>query len=403
MNPTPPALRLFRRAALPLESALLLLVGLALLIAGAALLPVSAGRCPFNESGLHGLLLVLLALQTVALGKTPLGDAPRTRGWLAAGLAVAAVGIATCFSPGLFKHLPRWLLALWLGLGGLLLLLRMALSPDKLRAWLRGGCLLRRLAAACAAVYAGAMLLGLLIAMPNLLPLPLTAAALLAEGAALIWLAALLRAVYGAWPEAETPPAGPGELPADRALILLTALFMLILGGLLLPVSAGAIPFSASAQLGLLMVIFAVQMLASGSTPIGSFPRSWLMVGLGLGAAAAGMVSCMVPDTLVPGLTALVGTLNILGGAASLARLVGTLRRSPLRPGGPLGSLLLRLGATQAVMGLLTLLFGASMLVPRLAPGWLLGIILAANGGLLLYLLRLLAALDAAPAAVPRD
>ncbi len=42
-------------------------------------------------------------------------------------------------------------------------------------------------------------------------------------------------------------------------------IFMLLLGGLWIPVNLGLLPFSGSAQLGLLMVIFAVQMLASGN------------------------------------------------------------------------------------------------------------------------------------------
>lgn len=59
----------------------------------------------------------------------------------------------------------------------------------------------------------------------------------------------------------------------SRILLLLTGIFMVLLGVLLIPVNLGKLPFSGSAQLGLLMVIFAIQMLASGNTPIGPFPH----------------------------------------------------------------------------------------------------------------------------------
>ena len=45
-------------------------------------------------------------------------------------------------------------------------------------------------------------------------------------------------------------------------------------------------------------------------------------------------------------------------------------------------------------MNLLTILFGASMLVSNLIPGLVIGVILAANGCVLLYLLHILIVLD---------
>ena len=44
-------------------------------------------------------------------------------------------------------------------------------------------------------------------------------------------------------------------------------------------------------------------------------------------------------------------------------------------------------------MNLLSVMFGVSMFVPGLLPGLAVGLILAANGGVLLYLLRILAAI----------
>jgi hypothetical protein len=49
---------------------------------------------------------------------------------------------------------------------------------------------------------------------------------------------------------------------------------------------------------------------------------------------------------------------------------------------------------TQLVLNLLAILFGASMLIPGLVQGLVIGVILAANGLVLLYLLGILVTLD---------
>ena len=171
---------------------------------------------------------------------------------------------------------------------------------------------------------------------------------------------------------------------------------MVLLGGLLVPVNLGLLPFSGSAQLGLLMIIFSVQMLAAGSTPIGAFRRSWLMAYLGTLFAGLGIVSCIVPDILVAPLTLLVGVLNILSGGLTLAKaLPSLLKTRKMLPSVPVPSLLLRLYSTQIALGGLSVMFGSSMLAPGIIPGLLIGVILAANGGVLLYLMRLLLLLDA--------
>lgn len=169
---------------------------------------------------------------------------------------------------------------------------------------------------------------------------------------------------------------------------------MVLLGLLLIPVNLDLLPFSASAQLGLLMVIFGLQMLASGNTPIGPFRRSWLMIGLGLLCAILGIVSCIIPGILVVLLTVLVGVLNIAGGAVTLVKCVPRGRRSDEEQG-QTPPILKKLFAAQLIMNVLTIMFGTSMLIPNLVPGLIIGVILAANGGVLMYLLRILIALQA--------
>ena len=386
--------RLFERADLPLEPAILLIAGMTMLIAGVLLFPVSFGMLPYYENGLYGLLLFMFALQTVTLGKTPFGDVRRSKPLLAVGVGIAALGIVTCFVPDVFGRIPRAALFLCFGPGGVLLLAQMLFAQDKLRSWMRYGGVFRLLASGCAAVYLLSALIGLLLWNRTLLTTPMTALVVAAYGAAIVFLAGVLRKVYRADPEAERKAAGDAALSDDRAMLLLTGVFMVLLGVLLIPVNLGLIPFSGSAQLGLLMVINAIQMLASGETPIGPFPRTWLMVALGLLFAAAGIVSCVVPGILVPALTVLIGALNIAGGLATLWRTCAPYVKRIGKPREPVLPILVRLNLVQLAMGALSVLFGASMFVSGMIPGHVIGVILAANGLVLLYLMRLLFLLD---------
>jgi hypothetical protein len=386
--------RIFKKADLPLEVVILLVAGMALLISGVLLFPVSAGALPYYENGLYGLLLVMFALQMITLGKTPFGDMRRSKLLLAVGSVIAAVGIATCFVPDIFSQTPRMLLFICFGAGGFLLLLRMLFARDKFRSWAKYGGVFRHLILGCGAVYLLSMLIGLLIWKKSLLTTPATAFVVLIFGTAVVYLAFVLWKIYLTYPEAEKPCEGGVELSTEQSMLLLMGIFMILLGVLLIPVNLGLLPFSGSAQLGLLMVMFAVQMLASGNTPIGPFPRSWLMILLGLLFAALGIVSCIIPEVLVPLLTILVGVLNILGGVITLGKLCfSNLKKSEeLHVPGPV--ILTKLFATQLIMNLLSIMFGTSMLFAHLIPGLAIGVILASNGFVLLYLLHILKVLE---------
>lgn len=384
---------LFKEADLPLEVVILIIGGMAMLITGALLFPVSDGTLPYYENGLYGLLLIIFALQIITLGKTPFGDMRRSKLLLAAGVLVAAVGIVTCFIP-ISTRLPRLLLFLCFGPGGFLLLLRMCFVNDKFRNWARYGGIFRHLILGCTGVHVLSMLIALLLWKQSLLTTPMTALAVLLFGVAIFYLAGVLRKIYRRYPEAEKCPGGDVELSTDQAMLMLMGVFMLLLGGLLVPVSLGLLPFSASAQLGLLMVIFAVQMLASGNTPLGPCPRSWLLIGFGLLFAALGIVSCIIPEILVPALTVLVGVLNIMGGIISLVKMWTSRPKKTSEPREPVPPVLTRLFAAQLTLNLLMILFGTSMLIPGLVHGLVIGVVLAANGCVLLYLLSILVALD---------
>ncbi|MFZ2812550.1 MAG: hypothetical protein WAZ17_05615, partial [Thermovirgaceae bacterium] len=61
---------------------------------------------------------------------------------------------------------------------------------------------------------------------------------------------------------------------------------------------------------------------------------------------------------------------------------------------GPVPPVLVRLNLVQVAMNLVSVTFGASMLIHDLLPGMVIGVVLAANGGLLLYLMHILYELD---------
>jgi hypothetical protein len=386
--------RFLKKAEIPLEVVILLLVGMTLLITGSLLFPIGSGHLDYYENGLYGLMLVMFAMQIVTMGKTPFGDVRRSVPLLATGIAVAVVGISTCFIPELYSWLPRILLFIFLGPGGLLLLLQMLIARDKARQWKKLGGIFNQLIVACSLVYVLSVFIAVLILAKQLLTAELTAVVILVYGAAFFYLAGLLWKIYGQYPEAERKPEGTFEITTDQAFILITGVFMLVLGALLVPVNLSLLPFSGSAQLGLLMVLFAIQMLARGSTPLGAFPRSWLMIVAGMLFAGLGIVSCIIPEILVGLLTVLVGVLNILGGIINLAKIAIPMIVKSGQEREPQPRIVARLTAAQITMNVLTILFGTSMLFSGLIPGLVLGVVLAANGCVLLYMLSILTTLD---------
>ncbi|HQF85301.1 MAG TPA: hypothetical protein PLX58_10045 [Smithellaceae bacterium] len=383
-----------REVYLPLEVALLLIFGLMMLITGILLFPVSTGALPYYENGLYGLLLFIFALQMITLGKTPFGDMSRSIPLIVIGMIIAAVGIVTCFVPDIFSQIPRILLFICFAPGGLILLLRMIFSREKLQAWMRYGGIFYHLIFGCGAVYVLSILIGLLVLIHSLLSTTMTGVVGIIDGVAVIYLALVLRKIYVAYPEAENTNSGTVNLPIDKMMLLVVGIFMLLLGALLIPVNLGQLPFSGSAQLGLLMLIFAIQMLASGSTPIGPFPRNWLLVGFGLLFAALGIISSIIPDILVKPLTILIGVLNILGGFITLVKVISPRLKKAESPGGQVAPILQKLFITQLVMNLLSIMFGTSMLVAHLLPGLVIGVVLFANGCALIYLMYILLTLD---------
>lgn len=385
-----------RESGLSLEVLILLICSVSVLVPGVLLFPVYAGVLPYYEGGLFGLLLFLIAMQTIALGRTPFGDAPRSWPLILAGTAIAAVGIVTCFIPGLLGNMPRLLLIACLGAGGVLLLLQLFLSKSRHRAWRTYGGIFRHLTASCALVYTLSIVIAVLLHRPGILAPPLTAVVALGFGLALLYLAWTIQRIRDTYPDAGASEGGVGSgiltsanAPVDTVVLMVLALFILLLGILLIPVNLGLLPFAGSAQLGLMMVIFAIQMVAFGGTPVGSFPRTRLMIVLGLVFAALGTASCITPELLVKPLTILIGLLNLAGGLVAIVKIVLPALMA-YAPAQPVPRIQKQITMTTLIMNVLSVIFGSSMLIPGMIPGLILGAVLAANGCVLLYLVFLL-------------
>lgn len=382
-----------KEARLTLEAVILAIAGIVVLTTGILLFPVYQGVLPYFENGLYGLLLVIFALQTITLGRTPFGDLPRSTFVLIPGLVVASVGIVSCLVP-VPMMLPRILLFVCFGPGGLALFLQLIFAKDKSKRWAKYGGIFRRLIYACGSVYVLSMAIAVLLFDQRLLTTPMTAIAVIVFGLAICYLALVLSKIDRIYPEAAKTPGGNVKLSTEQVMILFTSIFMVIIGIVLIPVNLGILPFSANAQLGILMIIFSIQMLTFGNTPIGIFPRTWLILGSGLLFAVLGAISCIIPQILVPLLTVVVGVLNILGGVISLAKMFLARGGHANKPRKTVPPILTRLFITQLTLNLLQTLFGTSMLVPGVVPGLVIGVILAANGCVLLYLLHVLRVLD---------
>ncbi len=183
------------------------------------------------------------------------------------------------------------------------------------------------------------------------------------------------------------------SLPLSIALVIPVGVLLVLLGLLLFPVNLGLIPFSPDGQLGLLLVIMAIQMLALGETPMGQYRRSWLLIVIGIAFAAMGIFSCIVPGILTGVIQLLLALLNISGGVILLGkRFLPMLHGAgdPAAEPAALPPILKRLLVTQTVLNVVAIAFGISMLLPGLVPGTVIAGIVVINGLLLFVLVSIL-------------
>ncbi|WP_048114565.1 hypothetical protein [Methanoculleus sp. MH98A] len=179
------------------------------------------------------------------------------------------------------------------------------------------------------------------------------------------------------------------SLPLSIAVVIPVGVLLVLLGLLLFPVNLGMLPFSPDGQLGLLLVIMAVQMLALGETPMGQYRRSRLLIGIGIAFAAIGIFSCIVPGILTGVIQVLLAILNIAGGAILLTKRFLPMLHAAAEPA-PLPPILKRLLVTLTVLNVVAIAFGISMLLPGLVPGMVIAGIVVINGLLLFVLVSIL-------------
>lgn len=179
------------------------------------------------------------------------------------------------------------------------------------------------------------------------------------------------------------------SLPLSLAVLIVVGFLLLFLGLLLFPVNLGLIPFSPDGQLGLLLVITSIQMMALGETPLGQFKRSWLMVIIGIFFASMGIVSCTVPGILTDLIRILLGALNIIGGVILLGKMyLSSIRPDPDQSAVPesLQPIMRKMQKTQKILYIVSIAFGITMLLPGIVSGFIIALILVINGGLLFRL-----------------
>lgn len=398
---------------LTLEVVILLVFGVFMLLFGLLLFRIHSGDLPYNPDSMYGLFLVIVALQIITMGKTPFGDLRRSWMVVIIGICMAVVGMSACFLPGLLTGLVRELVGIILFAGGTVLLLQLFIAKGKAKTWTRSPGILRQLTLACFLVYLMTIISGLVTLLPGITTNPQTAILLIIYGISFFYLAWCIQKVSRLYPrKEETNPASgtvnsendgvkgiflffrDASLPLMVALLLLLGVLLVFLGILLVPVNLGLLPFSPDGQLGLLLVITAIQMLALGNTPVGKYRRSWLLMLIGIVFVAMGIVSCIVPGILTNVIRILLGVLNITGGVILLLMQVlpvlHAMRDPSTGPVPPVHPITRKLEVTQVALNLVAITFGLTVLVPGLVSGQVISGILVLNGLLLFVLAYLL-------------
>jgi len=393
-----------------IEVVILMVFAVFMLIFGFLLFKIHTGDLPYAPDSTYGLFLVIVSFQIITMGKTPFGDFRRSWALIIIGICAAIIGMIACFVPGYFSGLVRMLVGITLFAGGITLLVQLFLSKEKAKNWMKVPGILRQLTIACGLVYVITIISGLITLLPGITTDPQTALVLIIYGISFFYLSFCIHKVSKVYPE-ESDDSALSKLNSDGnkskrfaffqetsldltpAILLLLGVLLVLLGVLLFPVNLGLMPFSPDGQLGLLLVIIAVQMMALGSTPVGQYNRSLLLILVGIVFAALGIFSCIVPGLLTDVLRIFLGVLNILGGVILLIKQflpkLYEIRKPSSEPG-ELPLIAKRLSFTQTLLNFVAIVFGLTMLLPYLIPGLVIAGVLVINGILLLLLAFLL-------------
>lgn len=384
---------LFRESKLGLESVVLLLFVMTMLILGFVLSTLFTGAIEYSVFGFYGITLFLFGFQIFALGKTPVGDAKQSLAVFIIGLIISLLGIVLCFTTSVPEYIPKYLIAAILGVSGVILFIRMLTSKNQYPFWKKSGdSLLMRLAFVSTIIYVFDILFALILILENIIPLTVKIVFAFLFGVILFWFTIIRQKTLIKYPV--TSPA----IGLDILSILILALYLITLGILMIPTNIGLIEFTGSAQLGLLMVIFAIQTIAIGNTPIGAFRRTNFVVILGITMAVLGITAIFVPDILVFTLNLLIGLLNIVSSLIFFIKNIPSLIKSKE----PKDKISKQMSAASFAMNIFAFLFGLSMLISGLITGLAQSALLFLFGGALLYLLSRIIVLSKMTAETPQ-
>jgi hypothetical protein len=107
------SLLLYREIFLSIPDSFILLLGIIFIECSIILIPVSQGYVLFSRDSQFGLLMVIMAIQVLALGKTPFGVHKRSWLLIGIGVLVSVLGIYSCIVPGLLSGWMLTILGLW--------------------------------------------------------------------------------------------------------------------------------------------------------------------------------------------------------------------------------------------------------------------------------------------------
>lgn len=172
------------------------------------------------------------------------------------------------------------------------------------------------------------------------------------------------------------------DRPLEIDILLITGVFMAILGLLLFEASAGRVPLNEDGVYGLSLVLFGFDAITIGKTPFGDVRRSWALVLVGLGVAALGMFACFIPHVLTQAARIVVGVMLLAGGLARLLQLA--LAKDRARVWMPAGGALSQMTVASAVAYALRIAAGVVVLAPGLFPlPWAVAVFVAFGASLL--------------------
>jgi hypothetical protein len=186
------------------------------------------------------------------------------------------------------------------------------------------------------------------------------------------------------------------SLPAGNSFSVFQGVLLMLLGSLILLRVAGIFPpFNTDSQLGLLLLLTSLQMLALGQFMGSKVTRSWLLITIGMVFAGLGIFSCIVPGVLTVAIGLLLGIQNLITGVVLLtARIIAPtlygIRKPPAEKVN-LPPIIKKLYFNLTITGITIILFGINILAPTLLPSLLGSVIYAIVLPVLVIIMGLLA------------